>query len=196
MNGKSPSPLQTIRPPVSGGSSPHNRQKRTDDESYIPNQMAHSTSPHQSEILTRPSTAPDQDMLQHIAAQPSLEQNRSGALRFERAVASSTTTTTTTTSTPKPDSLGVSATPKVENARTFLDAMDDFQDQLNEEYRLFEQKLKQGDQDVELEDFDWEQLEARYHAEVDPIVESEQAIMNDCSRLFQVMTLSVDSNAV
>jgi hypothetical protein len=64
--------------------------------------------------------------------------------------------------------------------------MKDFQDQLDKEYREFEQKLIERDRNVELDEFDWDELEARYHASIDPKIEAEQEIMNECSHLFQV----------
>jgi hypothetical protein len=57
---------------------------------------------------------------------------------------------------------------------------------LDKEYREFEQKLIERDRDVELDEFDWDELEARYHAIIDPKVEAEQEMMNECSHLFQV----------
>jgi hypothetical protein len=69
--------------------------------------------------------------------------------------------------------------------------MKDFQDRLDNEYQVFEQKLKERNQDVELEDFDWDELEARYHTAIDPAVEAEQEIMNECSHLFRVIRLSM-----
>ena len=64
--------------------------------------------------------------------------------------------------------------------------MKKFQDQLDKEYSLFEQELNEREQDVELEEIDWDELEARFHDEIDPKVEAEQDIMNDCAHLFQV----------
>ena len=65
--------------------------------------------------------------------------------------------------------------------------MKEFQVQLDEECTSFEQKLKERAQTAELEEFDWDELESRYHAVIDPTVEAEQDIMNECSHLFQVI---------
>lgn len=89
-------------------------------------------------------------------------------------------------STLKTESPTASTGTTAENTRIFQDAIKIFQDQLDEEYRKFEQKLIERDRDAELDEFDWNELEARYHAVIDPKVEAEQEIMKECSHLFQV----------
>lgn len=91
----------------------------------------------------------------------------------------------------KPESTSSSTNTTVGNPRTLREAMKDFQDRLDNEYQIFEQKLKERNQDAELEDFDWDELEARYHTAIDPVVEAEQEIMNECSYLFRVLRLSM-----
>ena len=68
--------------------------------------------------------------------------------------------------------------------------MKDFQNQLDKEYKAFEQKLNERDPAAELEEMEWDELEARYHAAIDPKIETEHVIMNDCSHLFRVILLS------
>jgi hypothetical protein len=91
----------------------------------------------------------------------------------------------------QPESTGASTNTTIESTRIFQDTMRVFQDRLDEEYKVFEHKLNERDQDAELEEFDWDDLEARYHIAIDPKVEAEQEVMNECSHLFQVIRSSV-----
>lgn len=70
--------------------------------------------------------------------------------------------------------------------KTFQESMKEYQDRLDKEYRLFEQKLKERDRNQELDDIDWDDLENRYHHAMDPKLAAEQDLVNDCSTLFQV----------
>ena len=96
------------------------------------------------------------------------------------------TTSTSTRSTMKPESTNNSTNTSIERRKTFQNSIKDFQDRLDEQYKVFEEKLNERNQDTELEDFDWDELEARYHSAIDPKVETEQEIMNECSSLFRV----------
>jgi hypothetical protein len=96
------------------------------------------------------------------------------------------TSSTSTHSTVKPESTSNSTNTSIERTRTFQDSIKDFQDRLDEQYKVFEEKLNERNQDAELEDFDWDELEARYHSAIDPKLEAEQEIMNECSSLFRV----------
>lgn len=86
----------------------------------------------------------------------------------------------------KPESTSNSTNTSIVRAKTFQNSIKDFQDRLDEQYKIFEEKLNERNQDTELEDFDWDELEARYHSAIDPKVEAEQEIMNECSSLFRV----------
>ena len=169
--------------------SPRASRKRTNHEVYLSSQMAHTSPVRTSEASKRPSTAPEPNVLQQMVVQSSLEQNGFDALRSNNASSFSTSTH----STMKSESTLASTNTTNEHSRIFQEAMKDFQDQLDEEYRVFEQKLNRRDQDADLEEFDWRELEARYHTAIDPKVEAEQEIMNECSHLFQVSVLSVAS---
>ena len=96
------------------------------------------------------------------------------------------TSSALTRSTVKPESTSNSTNASIERAKTFQNSIKDFQDRLDEQYKVFEEKLNGRNQDKELEDFDWDELEARYHSAVDTKVEAEQEIMNECSSLFRV----------
>jgi hypothetical protein len=86
----------------------------------------------------------------------------------------------------KPESTSNSTNISIEHTKTFQDSIRGFQDRLDEQYKAFEDKLNERNQDTELEDFNWDELEARYHSAIDPKVEAEQEIMNECSSLFRV----------
>jgi hypothetical protein len=124
-----------------------------------------------------------------MVAQSSFEQTGFGAFRPSRESTSSIYTHPTI----KPESVSASTNTTLESTRTFQDALKNFQVQLDEEYKRFELSLNERDQNVDLEEFDWDELEARYHAEIDPKVEAEQEIMNECSHLFQVTSVSLYS---
>ena len=99
----------------------------------------------------------------------------------------------------KPESTSNSTNTSIERTRTFQGSIKDFQDRLDEQYKVFEEKLNERNQDAELEDFDWDELEARYHSAIDPKVEAEQEIMNECSSLFRVgrfLGVAKSSNSV
>jgi hypothetical protein len=184
MDGRTPSPPIPVLPSGSAGSSPHNPRKRTNDEVYFRDQIVHTSHPRSTETSKRPSTAPEQNILQQ---QSSFEQNGFGTLRPKH----DTTSFTSTRSTMQPESTGASTNTTIESTRIFQDTMRVFQDRLDEEYKVFEHKLNERDQDAELEEFDWDDLEARYHIAIDPKVEAEQEVMNECSHLFQVIRSSV-----
>jgi hypothetical protein len=134
-----------------------------------------------SETSQRPNTAPEQNMQRQMVSPPSFKPNASSAVRSHQDPSSASAR-----STLKPECLNASTNTTAEDTRAFQDAMKGFQDQLDKEYREFEQKLIERDRDVELDEFDWDEFEARYHAMIDPKVEAEQKIMNECSHLFQV----------
>jgi hypothetical protein len=184
MNGRAPSPPSTSQPADTRtvGSSPHNPRKRTNDAVYFASQPAHASPSRDSEASKRPSTAPEQNMQRQMAAQSTFKHNVSVAVHSHQDPLSSISAP----STLKPENLTASTNTTAENPRTFQRAIKDFQDQLDEEYREFEQKLIERDRDAELDEFDWDELEARYHAVIDPQVEAECDIMNECSHLFQV----------
>jgi hypothetical protein len=181
MDGRAPSPPHPILPSGNADSSPHNPRKRTNDEFYCAGQVAPTSPPCSSEVSKRPSTAPEQNVLQQIVARSSFNQDGFGAPRSKHD-----STSTLTRSTMKLESTSNSTNTSIERTRTFQDSIRDFQDRLDEQYKVFEEELNERNQDVELEDFDWDELEARYHSAIDPKVEAEQEIMNECSSLFRV----------
>jgi hypothetical protein len=185
MDGANPSPPGTIQPAGNVGASCPNPRKRTNDEVYPSSQTAHSSPPRSPETSKRLSTAPEQNVLQQMVAQSSFEQTGFGALPSNHA-----STSVSTRSTMKPESTSASTNSTVEGARTFQDAMIEFRDQLDEEYSGFKQKLNERDRDAELDEFDWDELEARYHTAIDPKVEAEQETMNECFHLFEVIQQS------
>jgi hypothetical protein len=187
MNGRSPSPLDSILPSAGAGGSPHNPRKRSNGEVDLPSQIAYTSPPRSSELSKRPSTAPEQNILEQIVTQPSFEQTGFGVFRSNHE----STSSIYTRSTMKPESTSASTNTTHERARTFQDAMKDFQVQLDEEYKSFEQNLNERDQNADLEEFDWNELEARYYAEIDTKVEAEQEIMNECAHMFQVTCVSL-----
>jgi hypothetical protein len=189
MNVRPPSPLDSILPSAGAGVSPHNPRKRTNDEVYLPSQIAYTSPLRSSELSKRPSTAPEQNTLQQMVAQSSFENTDFGVLHSNHE----STSSIHTRSTMKPESTSASTSTALERTRTFQDAIRDFQVQLDEEYRRFEQNLNERDQNADLEEFDWDELEARYHAEIEPKVKAEQEIMNECSHLFQVTCVSLYS---
>jgi hypothetical protein len=117
-----------------------------------------------------------------MVARSSFSQDGFGTLGSKHDSTSSTSTSLTM----KPESTGNSANTSIERTGTFQGSIKDFQDRLDEQYKVFEEKLNERNQDAELEDFDWDELEARYHSAIDPKVEAEQEIMNECSSLFRV----------
>jgi len=182
MDGRAPSPPCPILPSGNADSSPRNPRKRTNDEFHCAGQVAPTSPPCSSEVSKRPSTAPEQNVLQQMVAQSSFNQDGFGTLRSKH----DSTSSTSTRSTVKPGSTNNSTNTSIERTRTFQESIKDFQDRLDEQYKVFEEKLNERNQDAELEDFDWDELEARYHSAIDPKVEAEQEIMNECSSLFRV----------
>ena len=183
MDSRTPSPTPSMMPSGSAGSSPRNSRKRTNDEVYLPNQVRYTGPPRNSETSKRPSTAPEQNALHQIFSQTAHEPTGLSILRSNHA--SDSFISTRTISKPKTTSACEDNT--IENNISFQDAIKEFQVQLDEEYSSFEQKLEERNQVEELEKFDWDELETRYHAAIDPKVEIEQDIMNECSHLFQVI---------
>jgi len=181
MDGKALSPPRPVLPSGDADSSPRNPRKRTNDEFHCAGQVAPTSPPCSSEVSKRPSTAPEQNVLQQVVARSSFNQDE-----FSTRSKHDSTSSTSTRSTMKPESTSNSTNTSIERIRTFQDSVKDFQDRLDEQYKIFEEELNERNQDAELEDFDWDELEARYHSAIDPKVEAEQEIMNECSSLFRV----------
>ena len=64
-------------------------------------------------------------------------------------------------------------------AKTFVQDIQSYQDQLENEFKIFEQSLKERNKKDALEDLDWDELEQQYHAEIRPKEADEQAIMEE-----------------
>jgi hypothetical protein len=182
MDGRAPSPPCPILPSGNADSSPCNPRKRTDDEFHCADQVTSTNPPCNSEASKRPSTALGENVLQQMVARSSFNQDGFGRPRSKHDSTSSTSTRLTM----KPESTSNSTNTSIGRTKTFQNSIKDFQDQLDEQYKVFEEKLNERNQDAELEDFDWDELEARYHSAIDPKAEAEQEIMNECSSLFRV----------
>ena len=181
MDERPASPLNTKIQPAAT-SSPRTSRKRTNDEVYKPSQAAHSSPPHMSDAFKRPSTAPEQTGQQAMATQLAFSKHGFGALRQQQPVHPFDSVG----STSKMLRPGASINTTVEDSATFQTSMKEYQDKLDKEYKDFEQTLNERDRNAELEDIDWDELEARYHTAMDPKIASEQHIMHEYSALFQV----------
>jgi hypothetical protein len=181
MAGRAPSPPRPILPTKNADSPPRNPRKRTSDEFHRAGQVTPTSPPRSSEVSTRPRTAPGQNGLQQMVARSSFNQDGFGTPRSKHD-----STSASTRSTVNPGSMSNSTHTSTERAKTFQDSMKDFQDRLDEQYKAFEEKLKERNQDTELEDFNWDELEAKYLSAINPKVEAEQEIMDECSSLFRV----------
>jgi hypothetical protein len=173
MDGRAPSPPCPILPSGNADSSPCN---------HCAGQVTPTSPPCSSEVSKRRSTALGENILQQMVARSSFNQDGFSTPRSKH----DSTASVSTRSTMKLDSTNNSANASIERRKTFQNSMKDFQDRLDEQYKVFEEKLNEHHQDTELEDFDWDELEARYHNAIDPKVETEQEIMNECSSLFRV----------
>lgn len=69
---------------------------------------------------------------------------------------------------------------------TFSAKIAAYQQELESEFKMYEDSLSTRQVDVELEDLDWDELESRYQAEMKLQVSNEQEIMDDFSVRFQV----------
>ncbi len=175
MDGKPASPPNN-KTSNSATSSPRTSRKRTNDEVYRPSQAAHSSPPRLSDGLKRPNTAPEQS-IQRMPARQSM---------FATHGFSAFDSSNSATSTLKPESSRGSITTAVKKPNAFQVSIKEYQDNLDKECRLFERKLNERDGNAELEDIDWDELEGRCHAAMDPKITAEQDVMRECSALFQV----------
>lgn len=69
---------------------------------------------------------------------------------------------------------------------SFVQDIKDYQQQLELEFQTFERSLEERDTSTDLEALDWQALEARYQAEIQPHIDSEQEIMTEFGSRFQV----------
>jgi hypothetical protein len=63
----------------------------------------------------------------------------------------------------------------------------DYQQQLELEYQDFERSLNERDTTAGLETMNWEELEARYTAEISPCIAREREIMEEFNARFAVL---------
>lgn len=70
-------------------------------------------------------------------------------------------------------------------AKTFVQEIQAYQDQLEDEFKQFEKSLSDRDKKEPLEELDWDELEHRYRAEIGPKEADEQAIIEELQTRFQ-----------
>lgn len=75
----------------------------------------------------------------------------------------------------------------------FVKEVQEYQGQLEQEFREFEQALAQRDTTAALDPLDWDDLEARYNKEMQPNIAAEQDIMAEFNARFEVCLVGVCS---
>ena len=74
---------------------------------------------------------------------------------------------------------------QAEQAKTFVQEIQAYQDQLEDEFKQFEKSLSDRDKKEPLEELDWDELEQRYRAEIGPKEADEQAIIEELQTRFK-----------
>jgi hypothetical protein len=69
---------------------------------------------------------------------------------------------------------------------TFVSQIEDYQRELEEDFQKFERQLNDRDTSAELEQMDWTDLEGKYKKEIEPLLQQENAIMQEFGDLFNV----------
>jgi hypothetical protein len=69
---------------------------------------------------------------------------------------------------------------------TFVSQVEDYQRELEEDFQKFERQLNDRDTSAELEQIDWTDLEADYNKDIEPLLQQENAIMQEFGDRFNV----------
>ena len=72
------------------------------------------------------------------------------------------------------------------DVNSFVQMMQQYQANLDAEYEEYVKELAERDQDEDIEDYDWDDLEARYFAEMEAKVIEEKQITDECHKLLDV----------
>jgi len=168
------SPTSTLQANDTANSARRSSLKRTDDEIYT-------YSPSRpNKPISRPSTTPEQSQGRQLAAPLDFGAKKFTELPKSRAVASFTL------SEPNPG-LGANG-PFIAEATqkelSFVEQIEQYKEDLEEEYKTFEQNLSTAGQG-KTHEMDWEDLETRYNEAVKPLVEEEEQLLQEFSVHFQ-----------
>lgn len=176
---RSDSPNATEPSTSSVMSSPRSARKRTNDEMYSTD--ANASHSKKLSINQRPRTAPEQVKK---ALQPSQFEQQGYPKDSSGPVAQSFDSTVATLST-QPSNVSTAATAPDE-PQTFVSRLQELHAQLDLEYDQYEHDLQKRDHKVQLEPFDWDDLEHRYLQDMEPAIKSEQDIQTSLAERYGV----------
>ena len=72
------------------------------------------------------------------------------------------------------------------DVNSFLQMMQQYQAELDAEFDKYQEELAERDQDEDIEDYDWDDLEARYFAEMEAKIIEEKEITDEFHKLLDV----------
>ncbi|KEF59418.1 uncharacterized protein A1O9_04262, partial [Exophiala aquamarina CBS 119918] len=154
-------------------------RKRTNDEVYEPVQAP----------VPSPRSSRFQKSTMSISLSDALSQKPVASGSDGTLVSGQVVTTSLAENKPAPHNVLADQPPSDTPSDSFVQEITGYQQQLELEFQTFERSLEERDTTADLESLDWNDLEERYKREIQPHIDSEQAVMTEFGSRFQQFML-------